>query len=356
MTRIPQRVSLVAQVADILREALRDGRWPHHLPGEHSLSDLLQVSRSTLRAALELLRREGLLRVSQGRRRWLTPEARRRRLPTSKTIGVVSSMRLDEMSGRSIFVMDELRRHLQRGGFELQLHPLPPSTQRAEARQLRLLVERTRAACWVLSSCTKELQSWFARNPWPTLVLGSCHEGVDLPSFTLDYAASCRHAIGELRRLGHRRIALVMERTPFAGMTEVEESFREALGEDGHCPVRHHDGSVPGIERLLSALATGPARPTAVIATRAVDSLTIFTRFLQSGVRVPRDVSMVSLFDDFFLTRVTPPIARYACNNTTFARRLGRLVIQMAGSRTRPRSVRVLPDFVPGGTMGRAPQ
>lgn len=352
MTRIPRRVSLVAQVADILRQDLREGRWPEQLPGEHYLSDLLKVSRSTLRSALDILRRERLIQVSQGRRRWLTPASSRTKLPPSKTVGAVSSLPLQEMSGRSIFVMDELRRHLQQSGFDLEVHALPPSTQRAEIRRLNLLVERTRAACWVLSSCTKELQAWFAQSPWPTLVLGSCHEGIDLPSLTLDYAAACRHAVGVLRRLGHRHIALVLERAPFAGMAEVEQSFRESFPEPEQPLVRCHDGSVANLERLLTTLMRSEARPTALIAMRAADSLTILCHLLNGGTRVPADVSLVSLFDDFFLTRVRPTLARYTYNNSTFARRLARLVIQMATSRDRPVSVRIIPDFLPGGTTG----
>lgn len=355
MTRIPKRQSLVSQTADILRQDLRDGRWPMQLPGEHHLSDLLKVSRSTLRAALAILRREGLLRVSQGRRRWLTPSSRRTAPPSSATVGVISSLPLQEFPGNRIFIMDELRRHLQQCGFTLEIHALPPSTQRTEVRQLKLLTDRTGAACWLLASCTKELQAWFARGPWPTLVLGSCHSGIDLPSFSLDYPAACRHAVGVLRRMGHSRVAMLSERTPFAGIHEIEDTFQKALGATGHPTVRHHDGSVGNIERLLAGLMREKLRPTAIVSIWAADALTTLCHLLRTGVQVPADVSLLSLFDDFLLNRVTPSMARYGYNQESYARRLSRVVIQMAMSRARPRSVRIVPEFIPGGSMGRAP-
>jgi DNA-binding GntR family transcriptional regulator len=59
--RIPKRASLVAQVAEILRQELREGKWRDALPSESSLCDQLKVSRNTLRSALETLRRERLI-------------------------------------------------------------------------------------------------------------------------------------------------------------------------------------------------------------------------------------------------------------------------------------------------------
>src|SRR4051812_2350504 len=62
-----QRSSLVNQVADTLRSSLHNGRLSEVLPGERPLSDFLQVSRPVLRAALGILKREGLVRTSEGR-------------------------------------------------------------------------------------------------------------------------------------------------------------------------------------------------------------------------------------------------------------------------------------------------
>src|SRR5262245_37923209 len=76
MTEIPQRASLANQVAEVLRRDLRGGAWDEFLPGENDLCDRFQVSRVTMRAALDVLRREGLIEVSQGRRRRITSKAR----------------------------------------------------------------------------------------------------------------------------------------------------------------------------------------------------------------------------------------------------------------------------------------
>ena len=69
MHSLLHRKSLVSQTADVLRQDLQHGLWPGRLPGELELCQRLQISRTTLRAALEVLTREGLLSSSQGRRR-----------------------------------------------------------------------------------------------------------------------------------------------------------------------------------------------------------------------------------------------------------------------------------------------
>src|ERR1051326_7928005 len=98
MIEIPKRHSLVEQAAESLRRSLHTPEWADRLPPERQLSDLLQVSRPTLREALKLLEREGSLRISSGGRRIPvlhrpTPRPRRPRL-----VGFVTSERFDDLA------------------------------------------------------------------------------------------------------------------------------------------------------------------------------------------------------------------------------------------------------------------
>ncbi|MSU48191.1 MAG: GntR family transcriptional regulator, partial [Opitutus sp.] len=69
MQTIPKRLTLVHQVEEILRDGIRRGLWSRYLPGEHELCRRLQVSRTTLRAALVTLTRERRLRSARGHSR-----------------------------------------------------------------------------------------------------------------------------------------------------------------------------------------------------------------------------------------------------------------------------------------------
>lgn len=358
MNRRPRRTTLVEQAAEILRHDLASGRWGSHMPGEHALSKELEISRSTLRVALDLLRREGLVEPSRGRRRRINHGVAQRGPSASKTVAFISSLPIHEQAGRSVVIAGELRRHLHAAGFDLEWQVVPQANKRAGERRLRALVDQTHAAAWILSSCSIELQQWFERAGLPTLVQGSCHEGVNLPHIRIDGAAACRHAVGQLRARGHRRIALLLPRSPFAGATEIEASFRACCQQPAmraQAQVRYHEPNVTGVEQAMAALMQSAARPTALIVMMPADTLSVYCYLLRHGFALPRDISLVSLLDDFYLARITPAISRYTSDNYPFARRMARLLAKIIARDARPRSISIFPDFIAGATIGPPP-
>lgn len=63
-----------AQIAETLRQRIARGMWPHgaRLPGNDTLAAEFSVSRVTIRQAVELLTREGILEAQQGRGTFIT--------------------------------------------------------------------------------------------------------------------------------------------------------------------------------------------------------------------------------------------------------------------------------------------
>src|ERR1043166_6845480 len=108
--QLPRRTSLAEQTADILRNAIRQGEWTERLPGEHTLSERLKVSRTTLRAALGMLRREGLLDISQGQRVKIVARPERTDgAADTKVVGVVAGLPSHELSSFSLFLIARLQ-------------------------------------------------------------------------------------------------------------------------------------------------------------------------------------------------------------------------------------------------------
>src|SRR5205823_3119842 len=88
------RPSLVEQAAETLRRALRNGTWVERMPGERELSRQLDISRPTLRAALEELRAEGWLKVMPGRQRVIVGGAGGGTAARSRNVGVLTPLPL----------------------------------------------------------------------------------------------------------------------------------------------------------------------------------------------------------------------------------------------------------------------
>lgn len=353
---LPRRLSLVAQTAQCLREQLRAGEWPECLPGERELGQRLQVSRHTLRAALEQLQREGLVGVSTRQRRRVL---QRPALPppegaSSRVIAALSQRPLLAMSHASMFLVDELRASLARAGFQLDIHVRPSCFAARPARALEALVERAPAAAWLIFGSHEPVQRWFVRHRLPSLTIGSSAPGIGLPSVDLHYRAACRHAGGVLRRKGHRRIAMVLPEGAHGGDADSAAGLQEAmagLGPEAMLTL-HHNGTPAHLIRVLDRALEQPRPPTAFIVARAVHVLTVLTHLQRRGCRIPQDIAVISRDDEAFLQHTTPVVARYAANPAQFAARVSTAARQLAETGALPpRALRLMPQWLPGETV-----
>ena len=352
---LPQRLSLVTQTAQSLRACIQAGHWKDYLPGERPLSSQLQVSRSTLRAALEKLAREGWLDVSARQRRRIKAKRAAASLgaPT-KEIGMLCAISLLDMPTPLLFFLEVLRDAVAKAGCMTHLHVSRACFSGHPGRALHEMVAQHLAAAWLVIGSSKPTQAWFAHRSLPCLVVGSCAPGIILPSIDANHRAACHHAGGVLMRKGHRRIALVLPRGATGGDADSEEGLREALASSrGNVSLRvlRHDGSLPHLSSLLDDALRLPDPPTAILVARARHVLTVLMHLLRRGKRIPQDVAVVSRDDDPYFQYATPPVTRYAINQTQFAHRLARAARQLAETGTLPaRAIRLMPQFVPGGT------
>ena len=358
MDSIPRRSSLVAQTATILRESIQAGLWQDLLPSEHELCARFQVSRVTLRAALLELRREGWFKVQQGQRRQIV----RKRVALaaaapSDRVALLSPLPLEKIPANALFWVDALRDDLAAAGYRLEVHASQACSSPHPEHLLESLVRRWRPAGWVLYLSTAPVQEWFSSRGIPCVISGSRHYHVELSSVDIDYAATCSHAVGLLAAKGRRRLALLMPRSGHAGNLESERGFLEAgerLKAQGvQTLVTHHDGSVPAICRALDKLIGGAEPVTGLLVAKPAHVTTAVSHLLRSGIRLPRDVSLISRDDDPFLENLVPAVSRYHSDPALFARKISRLVVGLVRNGVQRRhDSRLMPSFIHGETLG----
>ena len=350
----PQRVSLVSLTAQSLRESMQAGHWQGHLPGERELCARLQVSRHTLRAALNELQRDGLLEVSKRQRRRIQLEKTTQTTGHSRVIAILSSRPLMAMSPSAVVMVDELRDQPSRAGFTLEMHVTAACFTAKPARSLEALTTRAPAAVWILFSSLEPMQSWFLRRQLPCLVVGSSPRGIALPSIDADYRALCRHAGAMLRRKGHRHIALIRPEGNFGGDIESENGLIEAMqgGDSPVFQVLRHNGTPEHVCATLDKVLRGPNPPTACVVARAVHVLTVMMHLQRGGKRIPQDLAIVSRDDETFLQHTVPAVTRYAANPAQFARSVSKAARQLAETGVLPpKAIRLMPQFVRGETV-----
>ncbi len=356
--RLPKRLSLVVQTVESLREGIRQGHWQGHLPGERALAEHLQVSRRTLRAALDELQRQGWLEVTQRQRRSISPQhVQAPAAPSRKVVAVLMPGSFLSLPTRIAFVMDTLRRKLTAAGCEVQFHSQPAFYTGPAGRGLAAFVAQHPATVWLVLSAQAGLQQWFSQQAFSTLILGSCAPGVDLPSVDVDFHAACHHAGGVLWRRGHRHIALVLSKSLYGGDIASEEGLRESLVDhpEARLQVLRHDNQAASLCALLDETLRQPQPPTAYLVGGATHVLTVMMHLMRRGKRLPQDVTVISRDHDPILDATSPSVARYTIQPTQLATRIARAVRQLADRQPLPaHAIRLMPTFEEGESVGQA--
>lgn len=353
---VPQRISLVTQTVEMLKESIHAGVWLGYLPGEHELCEHLHVSRVTLRKALDELQREGWVRSSQGRRRKIIPRPRRS-LAASNRVVLLTALPLHSLHPFTIYWMDSLRKDLSEAGFQLEIHVGQTSFGSNPEPSLSQMQKRLHPAGWVLYRSNEPMQQWFSKHVLPCVIAGSRHPHVQLPSVDVDYRACCRHAVGQFLARKHKQLVFLNPDSGAAGDLKSEQGFLETVkttsGKGVSATVVRHDSTVSGICNKLDLLLQRPQPPTALLVSRPPFVLTAMSHLLRRKVAIPDTLALISRDNDSLLESMVPTIARYTYSPTAFARKVSRLVLQMARGATLPRdNTLVIPSFVAGQTLG----
>ena len=227
---------------------------------------------------------------------------------------------------------------------------------RDPGQALGRLVQQHPHSCWILLRSNVATQKWFSRHQPRCLVVGSVHSGLPLAYRDIDHRAVCRHAAGVLLGLGHRRIAFLAPKPPMAGDLESEAGLIEGIRSSRHTGAEAvtcwHDGSMAGIGHMLRRLVYRPARPTALVVANTYHYLAVWSHLTQIGIRVPREISIISRDEDLFLSYLLPPPSRYVVPPSSLAKALVRPVLEiLEGGQASLRELKLLPEFFQGGTV-----
>lgn len=352
------------QTADILKNEITTGRFIKHLPGERELARRMNVSRKTLRKAIELLESEEWLEPARpGRRRQihngaLSKSAPRHRASLAhKRIVIVAPNALDQMGGAEKLFQSELNRLCSKSSVDLMHRHIDVRHMDQPGHRLAEFVEKHPAELYLLQHSSLAMQRWFTSSKHRGLVLGDRWEELDIPSVSGDMAATATHAASLLQRRRHRHIALLFPEPVKRGL-EIFANQLATVNASLKITLAKHDDSPESISAAATKLLTHQnSRPTAILTPSVHCGISALTTAFQHGLRVPSDLSVLCLSHDRLCDYTSPTLAGYEFDMTRFAKEVHRsatnLLRHPSTKLTEP--TLVMPDFVNGRSIGAAP-
>ena len=362
MEQLPKKTSLARETAAILKEWIRSGVLRDVVPGELELKKRLMVGRDTLRSALKVLEHEKwITRSSQGRQRKVTGHNPDDKPMVPGEVLPVSFLSPEKVVHRiTLRELEETQVRLARKGRDLRFVSPDIFHLKGPEHHLERLVKASPSSAWILWLASEPIQRWFDRQGIPTLLMGSPFPGVGLPFIVNDWGPAAFHAGIQLVREGHRNVAILEYKERFPGLVAEEQGLVRALETaepKGRMFAVLDDGTPASVALALESVFAQKEKPTALVLTRAAQVLTCFSWLVSRGIRVPADVSLLSLandscFDDFF-----PILSHYRSNTKLLSRSIGERVLELVETgRTTKKSLRIPLEYAPGLTIGPPPK
>jgi DNA-binding LacI/PurR family transcriptional regulator len=358
---VPRRRLLVDETAEVLRQGIRSGLWHKNLPGERPLSERFQVSRFTLRAALAHLAREGLIRIGHGRNPVIQRKPPSRPAhPRTRTVALLMPEPLDYVRPLIAFWISELYRLLHDIGYRFEIYEGAQYFGKRAFQILEKQASENPADCWVLAWANRKIQRWFQSRNLPAILFGSPFPEIDLPSYDYDLRAMVRHAVGIFLAKGHRRIAYLIWDKKYPGDLLSIEGFKDAFQHHGgagtESVIRFHQNTVESICHEMRQLFRQVRRPTALLVSHPSAVLTAMGQLATMGLKIPKDVSLISLDSDCFLDHVVPQPDRYVCNARTMTRSFFKLLLRITeGKSLGKKHITIFPNLQKGQSVGPPP-
>ncbi len=302
------------QLKNEIESKINQGKYKpgDKLPTEHELSEEFNISRHTVRKAMDILLNEGLLSRKPGVGTFLSKNTKK----PSKIIGFVSLSVHDYIFSNIFHGIESV---LHSRGYQLLL----ASSQSDQSREKDILKELIRKnvdgliiepAHSAINYPNISLLERFVNNDIPVVMLDSKFENNNFHYVGVDDIKGGYLATRALIELGHNRIALVYSRVHLP-LIDRFKGFKKALEEEGlpiylnyvkectHTELEDLNDFEEQMERATIELMSNKNQPTAIFCVNDQLAVSMKEILEKQGYRIPQDVSLIG-YDDSDLVKL----------------------------------------------------
>jgi DNA-binding LacI/PurR family transcriptional regulator len=328
------------QIADHLRDQIQSGQIlvGQKIPNEMEIASQYGVSRGTVRQALDLLVKEGLLERFPGKGTFVIEQTEE---DCAKRIGVIVPFLRDDLSARFLRGMESILREHQ---YSL-IYSSSEGDVNLECEQVRRLLQDQVCGLIVMpvSASNEAMLLCQVLPPGMHIVLLDRElPGYQASIVSADNRGGAKQAVNHLLELGHRRIACISHKGKVSSVNERVRGYEETMRAAGlmplaAIPLEWHGPSDEGLptpftpEELkpLISLLESPQSPTAMFCVNDFTTFGVMQCLLDRGIKIPEDISLVG-FDDIPLASFMPvPLTTVAQPKQEIGRRAVQVLLKM---------------------------
>lgn len=331
------------QITEKLRSFVirQRGSRPVRIEAERGLAERLNVSRLSLRAAIQTLVEEGLLQSRRGSGTYIVP---------IRTIQMVDLIAAPDIKPQDPFYsefLSEFSRYLAEQSIQVRmLHP----EQLSPAASPNPLI--------VVGLVDRELMVRFRDTHSRIVATQSYPDSMRISQISFDDYRIGAEAASILHELGHRRIVHLAGPSVYPSARQRRRGFVDRMSGFGEevdvveGKMNWESGHELG-DRLIR-LVNGAKPATAVFAANDWMALGLMQRLRESNVRIPDDVSVVGCDDIHLSSEVKPHLSTFNWDMTYLIRELFSLLNELDGNlQSRHKKVLLPARFVQRSSVRR---
>ncbi len=356
-------ISLHVQLHNQLRQLIHSGRWLNatRIPSENELTSHLNISRSTVRLALQQAELEGLIERIAGRGTfvaYLPTEGRQRRLIAFVTGGIDAENHLLMLNGAE----QEVRAH----GYQIVF-----STAKNQEEELQIL-ERVNAddivgvLLWANAQSARASTSNIIRYKHimaPIVLMDRKISGFNCDCVTSDNYGGAQALMRHLVDLGHKRIVFMThEIVEIFTVMERYRAYCDVMGESGLPTCEPWIIGRPNteisatyalqsslnkdsleIQQIKNYISTIQPCPTAIFALNDWLALLSMQAMKQLGVKVPDAISIAGFDDIDLAVHLEVPLTTVAQDPFKIGKRAAQVLLERLENNSLSARLEIIP-------------
>lgn len=328
-------ISLHVQLHNQLRRWITSGRWQigERIPTEAQLSRHLDISRTTVRIALQRLEVEGMIQRTAGRGTFVAHQAQNH--GGSHAIGYITHSFHNEIHS---IMLSSAETELRSAGYQVIFSNA--ATLADEAAILQQMLDENVAGLLIWASArptpdTIAVLEEFQRRGIPIVFIDRLIDGIKADYVASDNFGGAYELVTHLISLGHEHIVQLIPN--ISGLRAIDERHRgyvaatQAQGLPVYAPWKldpperpeFHETDIYSlvgekseqiIEQVVHLLNAVETKPTAIACINDILAIITISALHEIGIAVPEEVSVVGFDDISMASHIGVPLTTVAQN------------------------------------------